>query len=259
MAVDNELYNRLSSTWWDENEPLNLLRTSINPGRFGYFRDVLVKQLKIDPRGKKVLDVGCGGGLLAEEFARLGCQVIGIDPSASSLATARAHAQQAGLGIDYRVGVGEDLPFADESFEVVYCSDVLEHVNNPETVISEMARVLKQDGVFLYDTINRTIPSKLVMIKLLQDWKSTSFMPPNLHDWHAFIKPRELLSLINRHGLDNREITGLKPASNAIAMTILMRKRKRGEISLHEMGSRMSFKQSKDTSILYMGYAIKVG
>jgi 2-polyprenyl-6-hydroxyphenyl methylase / 3-demethylubiquinone-9 3-methyltransferase len=257
MTVDNELYNRLSSTWWDENEPLNLLRTSVNPGRFGYFRDVLTKRLSIDPQGKKILDVGCGGGILAEEFARIGCQMIGIDPSVSSLATARAHAQQAGLDIDYRVGLGEDLPFADESFEVVYCSDVLEHVNDLEKVTSEIARVLKSNGVFLYDRINRTFPSNLVMIKLLQEWKSTSFMPPNLHDWNAFIKPRELLVLLTRHGLNNREITGLKPAANPIAMTILMRKRKRGEISLYEMGSRMSLQQSKDTSILYMGYAIK--
>ena len=257
MTVDNELYNRLSSTWWDENEPLNLLRTSINPGRFGYFRDVLTKQLNIDPRGKKVLDVGCGGGILAEEFARLDCQVIGVDPSASSLATARAHAQQVGLDIDYRVGVGEDLPFADDSFEIVYCSDVLEHVNDLEKVISEIARVLKPGGTFLYDTINRTFPSKLVMIKLLQEWKSTSFMPPNLHDWSAFIKPRELLALMTRCGLDNRELTGLKPANNPLAMTILMRQRKRGKISLYDMGSRMRFQQSRDTSILYMGYAIK--
>lgn len=257
MAVDNELYNRLSSTWWDENEPLNLLRTSINPGRFGYFRDVLVTQLQIDPRGRKVLDVGCGGGLLAEEFARLGCQVIGIDPSASSLATARAHAQQAGLDIDYRVGAGEDLPFADASFEIVYCSDVLEHVNDLEKVIAEIARVLKPGGVFLYDTINRTFPSKLVMIKLLQEWEATSFMPANLHDWRAFIKPRELLALLKVNGLESREFTGLNPGANPLAMTILMRKRKRGKISLHEMGSRMSFRQSRSTSILYMGYAIK--
>ncbi len=184
---------------------------------------------------------------------------MGIDPSASSLATARAHAQQADLDIDYRVGIGEDLPFADESFDIVYCSDVLEHVNDLEKVISEISRVLKPNGVFLYDTINRTFPSNLVMIKLLQEWKSTSFIPPNLHDWNAFIKPHELLLLFQRHTLDNREITGLKPAANPIAMTILMRKRKRGEISLYEMGSRMSFQQSKDTSILYMGYAIKAG
>ena len=152
--------------------------------------------------------------------------------------------------------IGDGLPFADESFEIVYCSDVLEHVNDLEKVISEISRVLNPNGVFLYDTINRTFPSNLVMIKLLQEWKSTSFMPPNLHDWNAFIKPHELLFLLQRYGLDNREITGLKPVANPIAMTILMRKRKRGEIS---EGSRMSFQQSKDTSVLYMGYAIKVG
>jgi 2-polyprenyl-6-hydroxyphenyl methylase / 3-demethylubiquinone-9 3-methyltransferase len=257
MPVDNELYNRLSATWWDENEPLNLIRTSINPGRFGYFRDVLVTQLQIDPHGKKVLDVGCGGGILAEEFALLGCQVIGINPSAASLATARAYAQQVGLDIDYRVGAGEDLPFADESFEIVYCSDVLEHVNDLEKVMAEIAHVLRRGGVFLYDTINRTFPSKLVMIKLLQEWKSTSFMTPKLHDWNAFIKPRELLALMKRHGLDSREITSLNPANNPLTMTMLMRRRKKGKISLHEMGSRMIFQQSKDTSVLYMGYAIK--
>ncbi len=259
MPVDNELYNRLSSTWWDKNEPLNLLRTSLNPGRFGYFRDVLIKQLMMDPHGKKVLDVGCGGGILAEEFARLGCQVMGIDPSAPSLATARAHTQQVGLDIDYRVGVGEDLPFADDSFDIVYSSDVLEHVNDLEKVISEIVRVLKQGGVFLYDTINRTFPSKLVMIKLVQEWKLTSFMPPNLHDWNAFIKPHELLTLLKHHGLDNREIMGLKPGTNPIVTTILLRKRKRGKLSLSEMGSLMRFRQSRDTSIMYMGYAMKAG
>src|SRR5215470_2189871 len=104
MPVDNEIYNRLSSTWWDE-QAFAILRTGANPGRFGYFRQVLLKQVGVDPVGKQALDVGCGGGLLAEEFARLGCQVTGLDPSEPSLATARAHARQSGLDIAYRVGV----------------------------------------------------------------------------------------------------------------------------------------------------------
>ena len=94
MPVDNELYDRLASTWWDENETLNMLRTVINPGRFSYFRAALLETLKIDPGGKQTLDVGCGGGLLAEEFARLGCIVTGVDPSEPSLVVARNHAQQ---------------------------------------------------------------------------------------------------------------------------------------------------------------------
>ena len=206
MPVDNELYDRLASTWWDENETLCMLRTVINPGRFGYFRAVLLEQLKIDPRGKQTLDVGCGGGLLAEEFARLGCCVTGVDPSEPSLVVARDHAQQEGLTIDYRTGFGECLPFADASFDIVYCCDVLEHVKDLEMVISEIARVLKEGGIFFYDTINRTFMSKIVTIKLLQEWKATSVMPPNLHDWNMFIKPRELQALMERYRLDQKEI-----------------------------------------------------
>ena len=131
-----------------------------------------------------------------EEFARLGCQVTGVDPSKPSLATAKAHAKQSGLDIDYQVGVGEDLPFANETFDIVYCCDVLEHVNHLEGVISEISRVLKKGGIFLYDTINQTLPSKLIMIKLFQEWKATSFMPPHLHDWNMFIKPRTLQALM---------------------------------------------------------------
>ena len=116
MPVDNELYDRLSDTWWDENQALGLLRTSLGPVRFDYFRRVLIEEHKRDPRGIKVLDVGCGGGLLAEEFACLGCQVTGIDPSEPSLHTARKHAQQSGLEIAYQTGVGEQIHFADASF-----------------------------------------------------------------------------------------------------------------------------------------------
>src|SRR5713101_4863722 len=141
MPVDNEIYNRLSSTWWDESA-FAILRTGANPGRFGYFREVLLKKVGVDPVGKKALDVGCGGGLLAEEFARLGCQVTGVDPSEPSLATARKHTQQSGLDITYQVGVGEHLPFADASFDIVICCDVLEHVDDVAQVIQEISRVL---------------------------------------------------------------------------------------------------------------------
>jgi 2-polyprenyl-6-hydroxyphenyl methylase/3-demethylubiquinone-9 3-methyltransferase len=256
MPVDNELYNRLSATWWDENTVLGSIRTGLNPGRLGYFKQVLLEELRLDLHGKKTLDVGCGGGLLAEEFARLGCVVTGIDPSAPSLETARSHASAAGLRIDYQVGTGEHLPFEDDSFDLVYCCDVLEHVQDLGRVLAEIARVLKQDGAFLFDTINRTFPSKLVMIKLFQEWPATSFMPPDLHDWKLFITPKELRAQLAQQGLTLRAVRGLKPSPHPLILLALLRQRKRGNLSHAAFGQRVQFQQSKDTSILYAGYAV---
>src|SRR5438093_9020350 len=137
MPVDNQLYDRLAGTWWDEDENMALLRTGMNPARFGYMRRVLVEEMAFDATGKRCLDVGCGGGLLAEEFAKLGCTVTGVDPSEPSLETARAHAEQEGLEIEYVAAPGEDLPFDDKRFDVVYCCDVLEHVDSVDRTIAE--------------------------------------------------------------------------------------------------------------------------
>ncbi len=258
MPVDNQYYNRPGDIWWDEQEVLNTLRTWVNPGRFGYAQEVLLQKLQLDPAGKKTLDVGCGGGILAEEFARLGCVITGIDPSEASIITARKHAQASGLQIDYHVGVGEDLPYEDNSFDIVYCCDVLEHVNNLEKVIAEIHRVLKKDGVFLFDTINRTLISNLVTIKVLQEWKATSVMPPNLHDWHMFIKPRELQAIMSRHGLVSKEFVGLAPRANPLKILSLLLKRKRNQITFKEIGESIGIKKSWNSSNLYAGYAIKI-
>jgi 2-polyprenyl-6-hydroxyphenyl methylase / 3-demethylubiquinone-9 3-methyltransferase len=257
MPVDNQLYDTMAGSWWDESGLLHVLR-ALNPARFGYMRRVLVDELRIDLRGKRTLDVGCGGGLLAEEFARTGCAVTGIDPSEKSLAAARDHARAAGLSIEYRQGTGERLPFAEGGFEIVYCCDVLEHVDDLEKVIGEISRVLAPGGIFLYDTINRTLKSWLVMIKLFQDWESTSLMPPGLHDWKMFIKPAELLSTLARHGLRNRGLTGLKPAANPLLTFRALRARKRGEISYLEALRRMDVRESPDQDVVFMGHASKM-
>ncbi len=234
-----------------------MLRTMLNPGRFGYFRRVLTERLGIDPAGKAALDVSCGGGLLAEEFARLGCAVTGVDPSAPSLATARAHAARSGLTIGYCAGVGEDLPFADARFDIVYCCDVLEHVDDPDRVIAEIARVLKPGGVFLYDTINRTLLSKVLLITVAQDWPATRVAPPGLHDWRRFIRPAELRRIMAWHGLEGREAVGLRPRASPFAMLRELRRFKRGEISPGELGRRLATARGPSLSISYMGYALK--
>lgn len=256
MPVANQVYDAMADSWWDESGFLHVLR-GLNPARFGYMRRVLTEDLGIDPCGKRTLDVGCGGGILAEEFSRLGCAVTGIDPSEKSLAAARAHARAEGLAIDYRQGTGESIPFPDATFELAYCCDVLEHVNDLRKVIAEISRVLKLGGIFLYDTINRTFQSKLVMIKLFQEWNWTSFMPPGLHDWNMFIKPEELLPLLAENGLQNRDVTGLKPCANPIRTVRILRARKRGEISYLEATRRIDLRESRDRSVLFMGYAAK--
>ncbi len=194
VPIDNEVYDRIGESWWDEGNPLNVLHGSITPARFAYFRDVLVRQRNGQLSGLQTLDIGCGGGFLAEEFARLGCDVVGIDPSKVSIAAARRHAGLGALKIDYRVGSGEQLPVDDSAFDLAYCCDVLEHVSDLDRVLSETARVMKPGALYLFDTVNRTRKSKIIAIKAAQEWRLTRVFDSPIHDWRMFIKPAELVS-----------------------------------------------------------------
>jgi 2-polyprenyl-6-hydroxyphenyl methylase/3-demethylubiquinone-9 3-methyltransferase len=255
--INNDVYNEPGDIWWDENQILYLLKSSVNPARVGYFRRLLDEVLKINYRGAKALDVGCGGGILAEEFAGMGFQVTGIDPSEQSLATARQHAKTVGLAIDYQQGTGESISFAAGTYPVVYCCDVLEHVRDLPRVISEIYRVTKPGGVFFFDTLNRTFASKLVAIKIWQEWKSTAFMPPRLHEWRMFIRPGELKELLVQAGFEFRGFQGTSPNVRIPKMISLLRQRAKGKIGLKELGQSFTLVESDDLRILYMGYAVK--
>ena len=258
MPVDNAVYDRMADGWWDEAGVLHAL-AALNPARFGYMRRMVVEELRLAPDGLHVLDVGCGGGLLAEEFARLGCSVMGVDPSEESVAAARMHAAGQGLAIGYQCALGEALPFGDASFDVVYCCDVLEHVNEVRQVIAETARVLRPGGIYLYDTINRTLQSRLIVIKLLQEWRWTALMPPGLHDWTMFIRPAELQRAFVQHGLVPGGLTGLKPRASPLRLLRALRRRKRGLLSYAAAVREMDLGESPDTSLSYIGYAHKPG
>jgi 2-polyprenyl-6-hydroxyphenyl methylase / 3-demethylubiquinone-9 3-methyltransferase len=258
MPVDNEIYNAPGDIWWDEHQPLNAIRTAINPARLEYFSRVLA-ELGIDPSGKTVVDIGCGGGLFAEEFARLGAGVIGVDPSISSLDIARSHAAAMGLNIDYRVGTGEQLPLDDASVDIACCVDVLEHVDDLDAAIAETARVLRPAGVYLFDTINRTARSRLVVIKVLQEWRFTAWMPPDLHAWEQFITPGELRAALSRHHLRGRGIVGIGPGVRPPRLIRLLWQLHRGRISHGEFGRRARFVVTRDLRVSYAGYATKQG
>jgi 2-polyprenyl-6-hydroxyphenyl methylase / 3-demethylubiquinone-9 3-methyltransferase len=259
VPLDNDVYERLAGSWWDETSPLNLLHGSFTPGRLAYFRDVLARQAGAGLGGLRVLDIGCGGGFLAEEFAALGSHVTGVDPSAASIATARDHAAGRGLRIDYRVGAGEELPVPDAAFDVACCCDVLEHVRDLDRVISETARVLKPGGLYLFDTINRTLVSKLIAIKVMQQWPLTRLTDVAIHDWDMFITPAELAGILERHGLVPGEMTGLGTRANPLAVVRGFISARRGRITYGELSRRLDAGQVRSTAVSYIGFATKTG
>jgi 2-polyprenyl-6-hydroxyphenyl methylase / 3-demethylubiquinone-9 3-methyltransferase len=257
MPVDNGIYDRHAASWWDEEGLLQGLRATMNPARVGYFARVVASRLRLDRTRASLLDVGCGGGFLSEEFARLGFRVTGVDPSAESIDVARRHAAEQELEIDYRVGRGETLPFADGSFDVVICCDVLEHVTDLDQVVAEIGRVLAPGGLFLFDTINRTKASRMVVIKMMQEWRWSSFVPPDLHDWNRFIKPNELDGAMWAAGLQVCELVGLKPAVKPLAMIRSLRAHKQGRITCAQLGRDMCVREDPDLSVSYMGYGVR--
>jgi 2-polyprenyl-6-hydroxyphenyl methylase/3-demethylubiquinone-9 3-methyltransferase len=257
LPIDNDVYDRMGESWWEEDSPLNLMHGSFTPGRFSYFREVLARQRKAEVRGLRALDIGCGGGFLAEEFAALGCQVTGVDPSPASVGTARRHAAIRGLDIDYRVGAGEQLPAPDSAFDLAYCCDVLEHVPDVDRVIGETARVLKPGGLYLFDTINRTLASKLLAIMVMQQWPLTRVTDMALHEWDMFIKPAELARVLERHGLQVGEVVGLGPRASLPAMLRGRISAGRGRITYGELSRRLDMGQVRSTAVSYMGFAAK--
>lgn len=254
QRVDNAIYDRMPGAWWSDDSFMALLRNAVNPPRFAYFREVLGERFARKPEALSVLDVGCGGGLLSERFAGLGCAVTGIDQSLPTLAAAREHARGAGLAIDYRRGDAQALPFAAAQFDIVCCCDVLEHVDDVDRVVGEIARVMKPGGVFFFDTINRTWRSRFLAIKLAQDWAPIRFMPRNLHVWAQFIRPHELAASLTRHGLPVHEFAGLSPALNPLSALAFLRM-KLGRISFGELGHAVVLAKSRDLSLSYMGFA----
>jgi 2-polyprenyl-6-hydroxyphenyl methylase/3-demethylubiquinone-9 3-methyltransferase len=257
MSINNEVYDKKANSWWNDDAcgTLSTLRYFGNEVRFNYFAAIL-SRLALPNAHNKVLDIGCGGGYLSEEFARKGFQVTGIDPSNESILYAQKHAQDNNLVINYIHGYGENLPFESNSFPIVVCCDVLEHVSDLKKVIAEISRVLAPGGAFFFDTINRTLVGKLI-IKATQEWKGTAFLEPNVHVYDMFIKPKELVELFKINGLISKEIKGMSPKINLFAAYFALRKCKQGKISFQELGKILNMQISNNVWGQYIGYAMK--
>jgi 2-polyprenyl-6-hydroxyphenyl methylase/3-demethylubiquinone-9 3-methyltransferase len=256
MPVDNDLYNREARTWWEEESFLSNLRTSVNPVRLEYI-DTILHTLGLKPEGLRALDVGCGGGYLTEELARLGFRVTGVDSAPESVAVAQAHGKQGGLELEYRIARAEALPFADGSFDLVTCCDVLEHVDDLGRVIVEAGRVLKPGGLFIYDTINRTFMTWLGVIFVAQELPLTRFFPPKTHDWHMFLRPNELTSTLLRQGIVNQDMRGMSSVVTPIRHFWLIVLLKYGRLRYRDYSFHTRLQLSNRTLMNYIGYGIK--
>ena len=256
-TINNHMYNELANSWWNENGMLHLLKVMVNPWRVPYFAGALRDHFGTELSHVRLLDIGCGGGVLAEEFARLGCQVTGIDIAPESIAVARAHARTQDLLIDYQTGSAAQLSFDGSSFEVVSCCDVLEHIPDWEGVIVEVERVLKVGGLFLFDTINRTPESKVNFIFGLQDFAFTKLFPKDTHVWEMFITPEELKTTLETYGMKIQDLRGGEIAADPLTTLREVRRHKRGQSSVAELGRRLELQLSDNLSLNYLGYARK--
>jgi 2-polyprenyl-6-hydroxyphenyl methylase/3-demethylubiquinone-9 3-methyltransferase len=255
QQVNNEVYRRLGHIWWDKERggALNLLRFVMNPVRFEYFLRMIERARAFGGTWHKVLDVGCGGGYLSEEFAKRGFDVTGVDPAQETIECARRHAEHAGLPITYVSGSGEGLPFEDASFDIVLCCDVLEHVDAVGPVLTEISRVLRPMGLFCYDTVNRTFASWLGVIKMIEDRQPE----PNVHVWSKFIKPRELVAAMSANGLIGRDMRGMSPTDGTLSGLRGLFRLIRGKISYSDIGRHVRGSEVRGTSAAYMGCAVK--
>jgi 2-polyprenyl-6-hydroxyphenyl methylase/3-demethylubiquinone-9 3-methyltransferase len=194
-------FERLAARWWDcsgEFKPLH----DINPLRLGYIDQ------RADLAGKRVADVGCGGGILAESMAQLGAEVTGIDVGEGPLMVARLHLLESGLSVDYRQQTAEQLAAeAPAGFDVVTCMELLEHVPDPASVVAACAQLVKPDGHVFFSTINRTPKSYLFAVIAAE--YLLRLLPQGTHDYSRFIRPAELAGWIRHAGLELRDLTGM--------------------------------------------------
>ena len=195
--------------WWDKG----CLLAQITKERCDYIESRINRVFGQNAlRQQEVLEVGCGGGLLAHELALREALMIGIDPSASSLEVAREKVRASGLGQNayFEQGYAESLPYADGSFSAIICLDVLEHVNDLKATLKEIARVLAPGGVFIFDTINRTFVARLALIWIGENIALNGLVP-GIHAYQKFIKPKELRNELIANGLLLGEMTGFMP------------------------------------------------
>lgn len=208
-ATEVARFDALAADWWDPRGPMRPLH-AMNPARAAWVDARL-------PRAARILDVGCGAGLLAEALAKEGHHVTGLDAAGAAIAAARAHAAEGGLDITYREGLAEELLAEGARFDAVTALEVVEHVPNPARFIATTAGLLNPGGRLFLSTLNRTARSFLVA-KLGAEYV-LRLLPIGTHDWQAFLKPSELARHVRAAGLAVDDMAGLAPGLDGIWRT----------------------------------------
>ena len=203
-AAEVARFSALAATWWDTRGKMAPLH-KLNPIRLGYIRDAVCQQFGRDPKrvgcltDLRILDIGCGGGILSEPLARLGAAMVGADPSETNIEVAKRHAAESGLAIDYRAATAEQLSEAGERFDVVLAMEVVEHVADVDLFVRKCADTVKPGGLLVAATLNRTIKSfalAIVGAEYILRW-----LPIGTHQWDKFITPAELETTLEEAGL----------------------------------------------------------
>jgi len=202
----------LSAEWWNPKGKFRPLH-QIGPVRLQFVRDRLAEHFGLDTSGLKplaglrMLDIGCGGGLISEPLARMGAKVTGIEPKEANLRAAILHAEPQGLDIDYRAATVEELAAAGESFDAVVCLEVVEHVPDVQAFVASCASLVRPGGMLVLSTINRTLKSfalAIVGAEYVLRW-----LPVGTHQWDRFITPAELTGHVTAAGMSMGRIEGM--------------------------------------------------
>lgn len=197
-------FETMADQWWDVDGPAKPLH-KLNPTRIAYIKRQICAHFGTDMiEGKKILDVGCGGGLVCEPLAALGATVTGIDAGEKAIESAKAHAKDSGLNITYKC---ETSDTHKGKYDVILALEIVEHMDDVEAFIASLTKLLKKDGMLIFSTLNRTPKSfslGIVAAEYIMRW-----LPRGTHDWKKFIKPSELAAYAKNNGLQVRDITGL--------------------------------------------------
>ena len=211
ITAEIERFNRLSATWWNSEGPMRPLHV-VNALRVDYIVEQIAahfgraKTNALD--GLRILDVGCGGGLLSEPLARLGAQVVGVDASPGNIAAARLHAAAQGVTLDYRLGEPANALLPDEQFDVVLALEVVEHVSDVAAFVKTAANSVAPGGLLFASTLDRTWKSYLFAIVGAE--YVLRVLPRGTHQWKQFVRPAELADVVGRSGLQQFDLRGMR-------------------------------------------------